>query len=257
MKHIAFFFSVITLVASVSAGLRSPMNRINPKDPRAIRLGGVLERPKKGGAVHFVNAQKRVPEEKLKNMATKLGSASMILVAYTNGTPVAFATASSQMRKMDIPAAVYIVEDKDNPEPFVVQPEAHWAIVNVSALAADGAKEPFVVARTLKEIGRAFFMVTGGMASDHTSNLLGTIQKPADLDEYRDDAFPMDVLMRSSKYAPAMGLHVMSTVSYQQACREGWAPAPTNDIQKAIWDKVHAMPTAPLKIKPETKKVAE
>ena len=30
-----------------------------------------------------------------------------------------------------------------------------------------------------------------------------------------------------------------------------------NEYQKAIWDKVHAMPTAPIKIKPETKKVKE
>ena len=41
---------------------------------------------------------------------------------------------------------------------------------------------------------------------------------------------------------------------YRKACEEGWAPAPTNDVQKAIWDKVHAMPTEPIKIKPETKK---
>ena len=34
-------------------------------------------------------------------------------------------------------------------------------------------------------------------------------------------------------------------------------PAPTNDVQKAIWDEIHAMPTEPIKIKPETKKVSD
>ena len=42
--------------------------------------------------------------------------------------------------------------------------------------------------------------------------------------------------------------------TYRKACEEGWANPPTNDVQKAIWDKVHALPTEPLKIKPEEKK---
>ena len=37
--------------------------------------------------------------------------------------------------------------------------------------------------------------------------------------------------------------------TYDRACQEGWAPAPTNDVQKAIWDEVHEMPTEPIKIK--------
>ena len=55
--------------------------------------------------------------------------------------------------------------------------------------------------------------------------------------------------------AEKFGLKAYRPTAYIRACMEGWAPAPTNDIQKAIWDKVHAMPTAPLAIKPETKKV--
>ena len=53
------------------------------------------------------------------------------------------------------------------------------------------------------------------------------------------------------------GIEMSKISSYLKACQEGWAPAPTNEYQKAIWDKVHAMPTAPIKIKPETKKVRE
>ena len=42
--------------------------------------------------------------------------------------------------------------------------------------------------------------------------------------------------------------------TYKKACEEGWAPNPTNEFQKAIWDKVHELPTEPIKIKPEEKK---
>jgi len=34
----------------------------------------------------------------------------------------------------------------------------------------------------------------------------------------------------------------------REACQEGWAPAPTNDIQKAIWNEVRQLPAKPIKI---------
>lgn len=36
--------------------------------------------------------------------------------------------------------------------------------------------------------------------------------------------------------------------TYERACQEGWAPAPTNDLQKAIWERVRALPDKPIKI---------
>ena len=42
--------------------------------------------------------------------------------------------------------------------------------------------------------------------------------------------------------------------TYLKACEEGWAAPPADKFQQAIWDKVHAMPTEPIKIKPEEKK---
>ena len=41
-------------------------------------------------------------------------------------------------------------------------------------------------------------------------------------------------------WAKSHGLASAKRVAYKKACQEGWAPAPTNDIQKAIWDKVMA-----------------
>ena len=43
-------------------------------------------------------------------------------------------------------------------------------------------------------------------------------------------------------------------MTYKEACEEGWAPAPTNEIQKAIWDKVRATPKNPMKIEFDPKK---
>ena len=42
--------------------------------------------------------------------------------------------------------------------------------------------------------------------------------------------------------------------TYRQACQEGWAPAPKNDEQKAIWNQVHAIPDKPIKIEFDPKR---
>ena len=41
---------------------------------------------------------------------------------------------------------------------------------------------------------------------------------------------------------------------YSAAVQEGWAPTPTDTVQKAIWDKVNATPKTPMKIEFDPKK---
>ena len=58
--------------------------------------------------------------------------------------------------------------------------------------------------------------------------------------------------------AKTFGIEPIRMATYRIACEEGWAPAPTNDVQKAIWEKVKADkergPTNPIKIEPPKKK---
>jgi hypothetical protein len=35
-----------------------------------------------------------------------------------------------------------------------------------------------------------------------------------------------------------MGIKPARMTTYRKACEEGWAPMPTNSVQKAIWDEV-------------------
>ena len=46
----------------------------------------------------------------------------------------------------------------------------------------------------------------------------------------------------------------MRRIPYRQACQEGWAPAPTNAVQRAIWNKVHQIPDSPLVIEFDPKR---
>ena len=55
----------------------------------------------------------------------------------------------------------------------------------------------------------------------------------------------------------AYGIGIITIASYRRACEMGWASAPTNEFQEAVWDEIHQLPTEPIKIKPEAKKVTE
>ena len=55
---------------------------------------------------------------------------------------------------------------------------------------------------------------------------------------------------------PLLSIEPLNIGTYRDACELGIAHPPTNDLQRAIWDKVHAPPKTPLKIKfdPATQK---
>ena len=84
--------------------------------------------------------------------------------------------------------------------------------------------------------------------------IMGSVVKASDLDKYPDSRLPVDVLDRMQKNMSVIGMAPFKITTYRKACEDGWAPQPTNEYQQAIWDKVHAMPTEPLKIAPETTK---
>ena len=54
-----------------------------------------------------------------------------------------------------------------------------------------------------------------------------------------------------------MGFAPYRRTTYKRACKEGWAPAPTNDFQRAVWEKIKAeqgeKPTNPIRILPGQK----
>ena len=50
------------------------------------------------------------------------------------------------------------------------------------------------------------------------------------------------------------GVTKSKMTTYLKACQEGWAPAPTNDYQKAIWEETRKLPEKPLQIKFDPKK---
>ena len=224
------------------------------------KFGGVLVQPgSRQGCVGFLNAQSKVPEKEItKVMANlkRLVKQDMRMVSVSvNGIP-----SRADVEKADVTVAVFAVNDPALPA-LLAAPEERWSLVNVAKLGVglsnSAASDVLLATRFRAELMRAFSLVAGGASSQYPNNI-HMATEVAQLDSMDADALTMDVIQRCQNHLlKNLNVRPERIVTYKKACEEGWAPAPTNDVQKAIWDKVHQLPTEPIKIKPETKKVKE
>ena len=216
------------------------------------RTGGKLKVPgTQQGTLTYVNAQKKAPVGWLEQNAEVFAKNVKVDIRVKDGV------FSFPSPKIEGNATLFVIDDDSMPS-ILHAPEQKWCMVNVAPLAKGaGEKEAFFAARVQKQLTRGFSLLAGSQDSNYPESLLGCITSPAGLDKHADCRLPVDIMARFAPYLAGYGVRPYVLSTYKKACEEGWAPAPTNDVQKAIWDKVHAMPTAPLKIKPETKKVKE
>ena len=144
--------------------------------------------------------------------------------------------------------SLYVIDREDFPISLVA-PEGRWAFVNVAPLTKGRGKKPqFLEARVKKEMARIACILFGNMGSSYKRNLMSFLSSAEDLDSFDSDNIPIDSLMRCSHYLLTLGVKPYRRVSYRKACEEGWAPAPTNDIQRVIWEETRQLPTKPIKI---------
>ena len=224
--------------------------------PKGVEIvGGTLTRPDAlTGKAIVVNAQKVVPSDLLTNTIHTLNKSLNTKILVQDSEPLQIKEMKGKVKELKAQEAVFIIHDPECPSAIMVAPEDNWAMVNVAALAADNAKPTFVAARTNKEFLRSFLILCGAFDSSYDNSVMHGVKDLSDLDKIVKVSPPLDVVGRVRKYLYARGIETRLPATYLKACQEGWAPAPTNDIQKAIWDKVHAVPATPMKIEFDPKK---
>jgi hypothetical protein len=137
-------------------------------------------------------------------------------------------------------ASIIVLVDRLGEPMLLVAPEERWAVVNVAALEGSGATVEVLNARVQKEVWRAFGYLMGAANSSFPGCVMRTVNKPEDLDLLKMNKLSPEPLMKIMSQATAMGITLPKFTSYRKACEDGWAPMPTNSIQKAIWEEVKA-----------------
>lgn len=213
--------------------------------------GGTVVKPGSlKGKMVYVNCQKAAPLDWIKSNADTFKKFTKINIEVEDGS---FEFPSPKIAGN---ASLFIVDDEKLPS-LLSAPENRWAMVNVAPLKkGEGEKPAFFAARVQKELTRGFAILAGAQDSNYPDALVGCITDAAQLDKFVDCRLPVDVMGRLPQYVPGYGVIPAQEVAYRTAVKEGWAPNPTNDVQKRIWDQIRAVPDKPIQIKYDAKRDA-
>lgn len=229
------------------------MQKMSAKDREALvakrkaeaemRVGGYIELPATGNVIRVVNKQRLVPEEAVLKSAKEM----------CNIIGMTMDVANEDGEGKKIAARIELFEDPSAPT-LLIAPEDRFGKLNVSRLATDSPNDELLRQRFVKEFWRVTGMTLGAFNSNVSPCVMRNIYSLSDLDKDPALSPSPEVFDKIQGTCRHLGILRPRRISYRRACIEGIAPAPTNEVQKAIWDKVHTMPTEPLKIKPEEKK---
>lgn len=134
--------------------------------------------------------------------------------------------------------AVILIYERDGAPVLSAFPEDGVVLLNVLPLVADNPNRKWRIRRSVTEYWRSIAFALGGYGMP--TQLCNSMQPIFSLKDYETlrgaGLQPVQFSqIQSSKWK--LGITGRNPVPYSTACREGWAPAPTNDVQRAIYEK--------------------
>ena len=235
----------ISLAPVVSMGAGSPpasgSKNITPVPPAKMaewtaRTGGMIEQVPNGKSVLVVDARKDkslelVPLVKMVqvmlHLPFELKSVESLAVSNTYAEAIAF-------KDEKHPAVMFVFETEGMP-PLSIYPENAVGCLNVHALAKGDVMA--VKQRLVREFWRLTGFTLGGYAQGGIGGVMLPVFSVADLDEVRGSS--LNPLQFNGILNAAMKLDLRSDkpVPYSAACKMGWAPPPTNEAQRVIYER--------------------
>lgn len=221
-------------------------------------LGGNLEIwPKNHGTFLFVNTQSVVPIAPFARIVKRLSDDFNIDVRLVSDDAPDMRAVPTRLAELNAKGAIWIVNDPMLPL-VLAACENGWGILNVAPILADAPSQEKIDGRIVRVANRLFAYIHGAYDSTMMPQcVLKEAHGMNGLDALICRDYSPEAFSKVSSFLSGAGYKQARRGTYYDACEEGWAPAPTNDVQKAIWDKVHQMPTKPIRILPESKRRGE
>ena len=253
---------VITIAAVAAASLAADAvnqkpRRRPPKGRGGRASGGIVEKAYTGKVFRILNAQTDYAGEPLMKLTKDIRHTALLPIECVQGEVPAgkcpFDVAEQLVATTNVGAGVIVVNDAKLPI-LTIAPDRRWGILNVTPAKADNpTPEKFA-----KRFNKLYWNVIARTLGAGTSSYPGCVLTPfSDMSQLDAIAAtqpcpePFNKMIDTGK---KYGIGIISIASYRMACEKGWAAAPTNDVQKAIWDEVHAVPKNPMKIEFDPKK---
>ncbi|MCL2104219.1 MAG: hypothetical protein FWH21_04090 [Kiritimatiellaeota bacterium] len=227
--------------AAGGAGGQEERAALTPEE-RQLRMlaatGGLLTRPGEGGALLVLDLTGGKAGETVGETARLVGDVLKVRVLSekrkaVRGHPEKELRAA--LAPAGVAAVVAVIADKGQPS-LLIAPEDRWAVVNAAPVLDAGGDARDV--RLRKEIWRAVGFLMGAGTSGKPGCPFRPVFAVGDLDAFSGFPITPATMAAVTTYAKAAGLAQTRQSTYRRAVEEGWAPAPTNDFQKAIWEEV-------------------
>ena len=211
---------------------------------KSSRSGGMLDVAAKG-RIAIVSSQSIYSAEELKAIAKQNGHQIRFPIEVLSEKSFALSEANQYREKAGLGIVIYAVDNAELPLSLVAM-EERWALINTAKVANRQSSPAAKHRRFQWELTRVLrsLLLAGTIEKNSKA-----VQTGEDLEAISRDPLDPQTLMTMIRSVPSFGLTPPRRVPYHRAVQEGWAPQPTNDIQKAIWDKVHSIPDNPMKIK--------
>lgn len=216
--------------------------------------GYLVQWPKDHGTFFFVDARKKPGDEPVKNAIARLSGQFSCDFRTVTGEAPDFRAVPEALGKLGAKGAIWIVDDPALPVSLAAT-ESGWGFFNVAPIVtASKGDEKLVAKRTLRCLSRLFGEMHG---ASEPMMMPACVMKQAvgfeGIDKLPCDNFSPTVFSNIDRCMRTMGYKFARRGTYYEACLEGWAPSPTNAVQRKIWDEIHQMPTKPIKILPPSK----
>lgn len=255
MKRVLIVLFAVLISSNLQAGVTN--RHIKAGQLRMLgKSAGFFILPATGNVIRVVNASQSNAAIAMRLCAGSIEKELRVKVELSElkGNVDNSALVRSVMAMPNTGCAVMIVNKGKEAPAILAAPEDGWTLVNVDRLTIDGTTDDILQARLYKEIWRASAYALGAGDTISMPCLLESVHNLQDLDKQRIMTPCPEVIMKMENAITRRKILPLRKVSYRKACEEGWAPAPTNEAQKIIWDMVHEIPSTPMKIEFDPKK---
>lgn len=149
----------------------------------------------------------------------------------------AMSDAPSILEKAGDNAAVFVVDDPTLPMTLTAA-EERWTLINAAKVKADNPDEVKFRKRMSLLFMRQCCRILGSDATKSPECCLYPVFSLKDLDDVKSMDVAIGVFMAVNDSMSRLGMESVMIVTYRDACELEKAPAPTNELQRAIFSEV-------------------
>lgn len=202
------------------------------------KTGGMIQSKAEGPSILLLNTQSRVDAAVFEAPVAQINTMLRLPALRKDAPTDAPLSAALEALKDSAIASVVVIGDSSGYPALLIAPESRWALVNVAALDGKGVSAETLADRTSKEVWRAFGYLMGAAHSNFEHCLMKPVLTPADLDALTGKGLSPEPFSKILAHAQKLGIKPARATTYRKAVEEGWAPPPTNDFQKAVWEEL-------------------